>query len=52
MLSITPVAERPNLVVNNVVRMFSGEVAMCGVKMEAVRDRSYDSLDIVSHTDR
>ncbi|KAK4543224.1 hypothetical protein LTR36_005774 [Oleoguttula mirabilis] len=46
MLSITPVTERPSTVVEQVLRMFSGEVAVSGIQIEAVRDRSYDDLHV------
>lgn len=49
MLSFTPVSHSPSSVVHSTIRMFSGEVKMSGVSIEAVRHSSYDDLAI-DHT--
>ena len=46
MLSITPVVARPINVVANTVKMFDGEIALHGTKIEIVRDVSYDNLHV------
>nr|POE78665.1 hybrid signal transduction histidine kinase k [Quercus suber] len=46
MLGITPVAERPSKVVSNTIKMFAGEASINKVTIEALRDHSYDSLQI------
>lgn len=49
MLSFSPIPTTPDSVVHSTLRMFSGEVKMNGVSIEAVRDATYDQLGI-NHT--
>jgi signal transduction histidine kinase len=46
MLSITPVSQRPTRVVDDVVKMFSGEVTLNGTSIKPIRDPSYDALNM------
>ncbi|SMR62179.1 unnamed protein product [Zymoseptoria tritici ST99CH_1E4] len=46
MLSITPVPQRPSRTVDDILKMYSGEVAMNGTSMEPIRDPSIDDLNI------
>lgn len=46
MLSFSPIPTTPVSVINSTLRMFSGEVKMNGVSIEAVREPSYDKLGI------
>ncbi|KAK5710043.1 hypothetical protein LTR17_019205 [Elasticomyces elasticus] len=41
MLSIAPIVAQPSRVVSDVVKMFSGEVAVNGIEIEATRDDTY-----------
>lgn len=44
MFSITPVAERPSTVVDNLMKMFEGELAMEKIEIEAIQDRSNHNI--------
>ena len=46
MLSITPVVAQPINLVANTVKMFDGESALHGTKIEIVRDVSYNKLNV------
>ncbi|KAK3682029.1 hypothetical protein LTR37_020655 [Vermiconidia calcicola] len=46
MLPITPVVAQPVDVVAKTVKMFDGEVALHGTKIEVVRDESYQNMQV------